>query len=111
MLATAVRSCEERVLAVEGNRSDGTLDDVGIDLDPAIIDEAQETVPAAQAITDRFGDRALPGDGRELCFEPGLRPSTTGFARCWPLVWSRIPSPTIRRPLRSSFVPNVSALE
>jgi hypothetical protein len=35
MLATPVGPCEQRVLAIEGERADGALDDVGVDLDPA----------------------------------------------------------------------------
>jgi hypothetical protein len=41
-------------------------------LDPAIIKEADEAVPAPQATTDRRGDRALPRDGGELPLQPGL---------------------------------------
>jgi hypothetical protein len=32
MLAAAIRSGEQRIFAIEGDRPDGALDDVGIDL-------------------------------------------------------------------------------
>lgn len=72
MLAAIVRSGEERILAIEGDRPDGSLNDVGIDLDPAIIEKANKTVPTAEAIADRVGDRALPGHGGELGLQPDL---------------------------------------
>ena len=53
VLGAAIGSCEERILAIEGDRADGALDDVGIDLDPAVIEEADKAVPAAEAIADR----------------------------------------------------------
>jgi hypothetical protein len=39
VLAAAIRSGKERILAIEGNRPDRALDDVGIDLDAAVIEE------------------------------------------------------------------------
>lgn len=63
MLAATIRPGEESVLAVEGNRPDSTFDDVGIDFDPAVINEPDEALPAAEAIADRFGKRALLRDG------------------------------------------------
>jgi hypothetical protein len=50
VLAAIIRSGEERILAIEGDRPDGALNDVGIDLDPAIIEKANKTVPTAEAI-------------------------------------------------------------
>jgi hypothetical protein len=72
VLAAAVRSGEERILAVDGDRPDSAFDDIGIDLDPAVIDEENEAIPAAKAITDRLCDRALPGGRGELGHQPGL---------------------------------------
>jgi hypothetical protein len=72
MLAAAIRSGEERVLAIEGDRPDGALDDVGVDLDPAVIEEANKAIPATEAVANGLGDRALPGNGGELAFQPGL---------------------------------------
>jgi hypothetical protein len=45
VLAAAIGASEERILAIEGDGPDGALDDVGIDLDPAVIDEANEAAP------------------------------------------------------------------
>jgi hypothetical protein len=38
--------CEQGVLTIECNRADGAFDDVGIDLDEAVIDEARQPLPA-----------------------------------------------------------------
>jgi hypothetical protein len=50
VLAAAVRPSEDRILAIEGDRPDGALDGVGIDLDPAVVEEADQSVLAAEAI-------------------------------------------------------------
>lgn len=42
MLSPAVGACEERILAVERDRTDGPLDGVGVDLDAAVVEEARE---------------------------------------------------------------------
>lgn len=46
MLGAAVRAGEERVLAVECDRTDGAFDHVAVDLDAAVIDKAREPFPA-----------------------------------------------------------------
>ena len=46
VLATAIRSGEECILPVKSERTNGALDDVGVDLDVAIIEEAGQTIPA-----------------------------------------------------------------
>ena len=40
MLAAAVGAGEQCILSIEGERTDGAFDDVGIDLDAAVIEEA-----------------------------------------------------------------------
>ena len=42
MLAAAVGTGEESILAVQCDRPDGAFDDVGVDLDAAVIKEADE---------------------------------------------------------------------
>ena len=51
VLAAAVGAGEERVLAIEGDGADGPLDDVGVDLDAAIVEEA--AAPAAARTCDQ----------------------------------------------------------
>jgi hypothetical protein len=46
MLGSAIGTCEQCIFAIEGDRPDGALNDVGVDLDPAVIDEAGEAFPA-----------------------------------------------------------------
>jgi len=50
-----VGACEERVFPVQGDRPDGPLDRVGIELEAAIIEEAGEAVPQRQRVADRLG--------------------------------------------------------
>ncbi len=56
VLATAIRAGEERILAGERNRPDGAFDDVVVDLDVAIVEEAGEARPAGERIADRLGE-------------------------------------------------------
>ena len=72
MLATTVGAGEERVLAIEGDGPDGTLDGVGVDLDAAVIEEARQAEPTAQGVADRTGDRRFLRDSGELNFQPSL---------------------------------------
>ena len=46
VFSAAVGAGEERVLAIERNGTDGALDDVGVDLDAAVIQEAGEPLPS-----------------------------------------------------------------
>lgn len=50
--------------------ADVSFDDVGVELDAAIIEETGEPVPMMQRVADRFGDRRLARDTRELLLEP-----------------------------------------
>src|SRR6187431_1978268 len=70
MLAAAVGAGEEVVLAAERDRADRALDDIGVDLDAAVVEEAGEPVPARERVADRPGDGRLAGDGGELGFQP-----------------------------------------
>ena len=60
---------EECIFAIENNRPDATFDDVGVELDAAVVEETREPVPVVQAVADLLGDRRLGGDARELLLE------------------------------------------
>ena len=49
VLAAAVGAGEQRILAIEGDGADGALDDVGVDLDAAVVEEAGQSRPSARA--------------------------------------------------------------
>jgi hypothetical protein len=69
VVAAIVRAGEGRILTIERNRSDGPFDAVAVEFDTAVIEEADETVPASGGIADRFGKRALAADPGELGIE------------------------------------------
>jgi hypothetical protein len=46
VLGAAIGAGEERILAIERDRTDGALDRVAVDLDAAVIQEAGEALPA-----------------------------------------------------------------
>jgi hypothetical protein len=49
------------VLAAKRQRPDGALDDVGVDLDAAVVvEELGQAVPAPESLADRLGELALP---------------------------------------------------
>src|SRR5260370_20398948 len=52
--------------------TDAPFDDVGVELDAAVIKEGGKPAPMIQAVTDGFCDRGLARDARELLLEPGL---------------------------------------
>ena len=57
----AIRAREEGVFAREGERPDRSLDCIGVDLDPPVVEETDETVPVRQCVADRLGELALLG--------------------------------------------------
>ena len=73
MLAAAVRASEQGVLAVQGQGPDRALDDVGIDLDPAVVEEQAQAGPAREGVADRIGEFALAADQAELLAQPWLQ--------------------------------------
>src|SRR5437660_5431430 len=70
MLAATVGAGEEMILAPERDRTDRALDDIGVDLDAAVVEEASKTVPARERVADCPGDGRLAGDGGKLGLEP-----------------------------------------
>jgi len=64
---------EECILTIEHEGANAPLDDVGVELDAAVVEEADEPVPVVQSITDVLGDHGLGGDARNLVLEPGLQ--------------------------------------
>src|SRR3982750_3971779 len=83
--AAAVAAREERVLARDCLRPDRPLDDVGIDLDTAVDEEAFENFAPGRGIADGLGQLRLPRDTRQLHFPEieqlghhGGRPLLTG---------------------------------
>ena len=70
MLGAAVGAGEERILAIERDRPDGALDDVGVDFDPAVIEEAGEARPSRESVADSLGELALLADEGELRLQP-----------------------------------------
>src|SRR6266853_2374480 len=72
VLRALIVAREQRIFSIESNGTHASFDDVGIEFDAAVIEEAGEPVPVVQAIADVFGDRRLGGDARELLPEPGF---------------------------------------
>jgi hypothetical protein len=72
VLGAAVGTSEERILAIEGDGADRPFDDVGVDLDAAVLEEAGEPLPSREGVADRFGELCLLADQAELLAEPRL---------------------------------------
>src|SRR5215472_18956172 len=72
ILRTLIMPGEERILAIENNRADASFDDVGVELDAAVVEEPREAVPMVQGVADVLGDGGLGRDASELLLEPGL---------------------------------------
>src|SRR3990167_3946420 len=71
VFAAAVGAGEQGVLAVQGDGSDGPLDDVGVHFDAAIMQEEAQPLPSGERVADRLGELALLADALELGLYPG----------------------------------------
>ena len=75
-----VMTSEERVLAIENDRADAALDNVGVEFDASVVEEADEPFPMVQTITKFVGDPGLARDARQLMLEPGPERHDERFA-------------------------------
>jgi hypothetical protein len=57
---------------VRHDGSDASFDDVGVELDAAVVEETGEPLPMVLSVADRIRDRRLARDARELLCEPGF---------------------------------------
>ena len=73
VFGTQIVTGKQRILAIEGNRPDRTLDGIGVDLDPAVIEEADQRAPVVERVADGLGERRLPRQLGETLLEPELR--------------------------------------
>ena len=112
---------EERVLTIEDGRADAALDDVRVELDAAVVEEADEPFPVVQTIAELLGDSGLAGDARQLMLKPwpkrhdkrfalhldwqraAVRPALLGPSRCGCLV------PLVVRPSACSISSSAKA--
>ena len=74
MLAAAVGAGEEMIFAPERDRPDCAFDDIGVDLDAAVVEEAGDALPAQERVADGLGELGLLADEAELLAQPGLGP-------------------------------------
>lgn len=72
MPGPAVRTREEMILRPERDRAHGAFDGVGVDVDTAIVDEADERLPSRQGVADGDGERGFARDRREPFLQPRL---------------------------------------
>jgi hypothetical protein len=63
---------EESILARKSLRAHGTLDDIGVELDAAVIKEADEAAPMPEAVADDPGGIRSAREPRELMLEEDL---------------------------------------
>lgn len=81
VLGAAVGTGEQSVLAGHGERPDGALDGVGVNLDAAVIEEEAQARPACQEVAERVGQLALLADEGEPLAKPGLEGVDDGRLR------------------------------
>jgi hypothetical protein len=60
---------EQGVLPVESKRTDGAFDGVVAEIDSAIVEKADQTVPAGQRVADRLPEGAIGADLPAACFK------------------------------------------
>src|ERR1700748_2065087 len=71
VLRAVIVAGEECVLARKNLRAHRAFDDVGIEIDAAVIEEAGQALPVLERITDRLRVRSLGRDVGELALEGG----------------------------------------
>src|ERR1700741_2137225 len=52
VLRALIMPREQRILAIQNKRTDASLDDVGVKLDAAVVEEPREPVPVVQGVAD-----------------------------------------------------------
>ena len=62
---------KERVAAVHGGATDGVFDEVGVDVDAAIVEEQPEAVLSFQHIGHGLAEVGFARHARGLCLQPG----------------------------------------
>jgi hypothetical protein len=72
------RPGEERVLSIESQRTNGAVDDFGVDLDVAVIQEAGQPIPPRQG--GAVDDFALWEKAASFASVQVFRASTSGLA-------------------------------
>ncbi len=70
LLGAAIAARKQCILAVPGDRPDGALDDVGVDLDAAVFEDAAEARLSREGVADRLGQLAFLVDEGELRLQP-----------------------------------------
>ena len=70
VLGPAVGSGEQSVLPIKGDRSDGPLDGIGVDLNTTVVEEQAQPLPMGERIADRLRERALLADQGEFLAQP-----------------------------------------
>ena len=70
-LRSSVVPCKESVLAIQGNRPDGSLDGIVVNLDMTVSQEDVEAVPVFCEIGARVAERRLASNADAMMAEPG----------------------------------------
>lgn len=68
----ALGTCEEPVLAADGNPAHGPLGRILVEFEDAVIEVGPQPRYSRQRVVDRGGERRLAGNAGELDAEPGL---------------------------------------
>lgn len=69
VLCSGIMTRNECVLPIEGNRADGPLDAILVDLDAAVGQEDTEPIPIFGDIGERFAERRLASDASTMPVE------------------------------------------
>jgi hypothetical protein len=62
LLHAPIVAREERLLPIDPDWTDASFDNVSVELDAAVVEDAGEPVPMIQAVTDGFCDQGPAGD-------------------------------------------------
>ena len=79
VVAATVRAGEESILPVQRDGANGALDDIGVDLDATVIEEAYEPLPMIEAIADDWAIVEPPASCGRVLSSQLFSAATSGF--------------------------------
>ena len=78
VFGAVVMAGEEGILSGQRLGTHGTFDDVGVELDAAVVEEADEPVPMVEAVADGIGNRRSSRDACEVLSRKALNALASG---------------------------------
>src|SRR5690242_19633495 len=84
-VTAAIGTEEQKILARDGDASQQSLRQIVVDAEPAVVDIARQSIPAAQPVLQRFAQRRFARQSSSLADRPDMECIEQRLAACLPL--------------------------